>query len=206
MKDEWLRVWARRLPHSLVALAISFVIGLNSNTAVRAQSFSVSGVMQHSTIEGGCWYLSGNDGKQYELIGDSATIGPLLFQGIFVDMTVEPVKGGASVCMIGEIVRVIRVETVHRQPVDLPINFMILDGTVHRTKTGVWYLRMADGTQYEFQVPPAKKHRHTGTRIHARYRVLMDKKSTKERMDGVILSDAPSPKPRMAPGKKYNPQ
>ncbi len=206
MKDEPLIFRASPLLSFRFVFAVAFTLFFSSNSTVRAQSFPVSGVMQHSTLEGGCWYLSGNDGKQYELIGDSATIGPLLFQGIFVDMTVEPVKGGASVCMIGEIVRVIRVETVHRQPVDLPINFMILDGTVHRTKTGVWYLRMADGTQYEFQVPPAKKHRHTGTRIHARYRVLMDKKSTKERMDGVILSDAPSPKPRMAPGKKYNPQ
>ena|ERR1035437_2192899 len=205
MKDEWLQVRGRPLPHSWVAFTVLFVICLNSNTALRAQSFTVSGIMQHSTLEGGCWYLQGNDGKHYELFGDSATLGPLLIPGAFVELSVAPMKG-ASICMIGEMVRVLNVESVHLQPIDLPINFMIVDGAVHRTKTGTWYLTTADGARYEFQDPPPKKKRHSGARMHGRVRILMDKKSTKEQMDGVILSDAPPPKLRMAPGKKYNPQ
>ncbi|MDP4199500.1 MAG: hypothetical protein Q8922_03005 [Bacteroidota bacterium] len=160
-------------------------------------------MMQHSTLEGGCWYLQGNDGKHYELFGDSGTLAPLLINGAMVDLVVEPAKG-ASICMIGEMVRVLHIESVHLQPTDLPVNFMILDGMIHRTKRGIWYLQSKDGARYEFQVPPAKRKRHIGAHFHARARVLIDPKSTKEQMDGLILSDAPPPKPKMAPGKKYD--
>src|SRR5437764_11888122 len=82
-------------------------------TASFAQGFAISGTMEHSNLEGGCWFLRADDGKQYELFGNPETIATLRNNtGTRVDLTVEHVKSGASVCMMGEIVRVLSLDAI----------------------------------------------------------------------------------------------
>ena len=154
-----------------------------------AQETTISGMMHHTTLEGGCWYLQGDGGKHFELIGDSAIVNPLRVDGQHVVVRAIPAKGMASICMMGEIVRVLgRIDSV-RGPYDLPIAPMTLEGKIYRTRSGVWYLKTSSGLQYEFKDPPIKKYRHTGMAVHQKFRVLLDRKSTRENMNGVILPD-----------------
>lgn len=169
-----------------------------------AQEITISGTMHRSTLEGGCWYLQGDGGKRFELVGDTGIVRPLRIEGQHIVINAVPVKDGASVCMIGEIVRVLqRIDTV-RYAIDLPVAPVTLVGIVHRTKTGVWYVKTSHGRSYEFQKPPAKRYRRIGAKFDQQVRILLDKKSTKTGKDGVILSETvPSVKPR-ALQKKYD--
>jgi hypothetical protein len=173
---------------SMKFLILSFLAF--SSLAAKAQELTISGTIHHSLIEGGCWYLQGDGGKRYELTGDAEIVQPLCVDGQHVVVRAMPMQGAASICMMGEIVRVLqRIDTV-RYPIDLPIWPMTIDGNVHRTKSGVWYVKTSSGQKYEFKNIPEKKYRHAGAAIHQRVRVLLDKKSNKDNMDGVILSES----------------
>ncbi len=170
----------------------------------RSQELTISGTIHHTTLEGGCWYLEGDGGKRYELTGDTGIVQPLRMDGQHVVVRAMPAKGMASICMMGEIVRVLqRIDTV-RYPIDLPIWPMTIDGKVYRTKSGVWYVKTSSGQRYEFKIAPEKKYRHAGALFHQRVRVLLDKKSNKDKMDGVILSGS---KPiQITKQKTYDPR
>jgi hypothetical protein len=157
--------------------------------------------MVHTDLEGGCWYLEANDGKHYELFGDSATLTALHRTNAVVDITVEHVKSGASTCMVGEIVRVISVQGARQRPYDPPITPTVIEGTVHRTKAGTWYLKLKEGTRFEFQSPPATKFRHTGVHYHGRVLLDPERNRTKENMDGLIM-EAPNSAPKKLPRAK----
>lgn len=209
--------------HEMKSLLVSlcFFASLPSlSLPARAQSITISGTMHRSTLEGGCWYLQSdinrsNDregsmdrgssgGKRYELVGDTGIVYPLRIEGQHIVINAEPVKNAASVCMMGEIVRVLqRIDTV-RYPIDLPIMAILLDGTVHRTKSGVWYVKTSHGREYEFQQPPARPYRHSGARIHKKFRVLLDKNSTKTGKDGVILPESTQPAKPIMKQKTYD--
>src|ERR1700722_12911763 len=78
-----------------------------------SQEITISGTMHHSTLEGGCWYLQGDGGKRFELIGDSSIMKSLRIDGQHVAVRGTAAKGTASVCMMGEIVRVLqRIDSV----------------------------------------------------------------------------------------------
>ena len=160
-----------------------------TSVAATAQGFKVGGTMRHTDLEGGCWYLDADNGKRYELIGDSIMIAGLHQENKQVSLLVEPAKGMASICMTGEIVEVINQLDQVRHPVDLLIMPMMVTGTVHRTKLGTWYAQTSKGERYEFRNPFLAKYHHVGAHINSKERVLLDKKSTKEGMDGVILPD-----------------
>src|SRR5438094_889497 len=109
------------------------VVLLIFSSSLGAQGFTIEGFMQHTTLEGGCWYLQSNEGKNYELVGDQDKLSQFRNVGPVVKLTVEPVKNGASVCMIGQIVRVLEIQDLHRPIIDLPTTRMKLSGTVQRT-------------------------------------------------------------------------
>ncbi len=162
------------------------------------QELTISGTMHHSTLEGGCWYLQGDGGKRYELIGDPSVVNPLRVDGEHIVVRATPAKGAASVCMIGEIVRVLqRIDTM-RYAIDLPVMTIHIVGTVHRTRSGVWYVKDTDRHEYEFKTAPPDGKRHIGAYINESFRVVVDKKSTRTNKDGVIYVPAreQSPKPR----------
>lgn len=185
-------------------LSLVILVALCSSTA-NAQTFSISGTMQHSTVEGGCWYLQANDGKQYELTGDQSIIDQLHVAGQSVDLSVESVKGAASVCMVGQIVHVVAIESLRRMPYDPPTMDQTMSGTVRRTRLGTWYLQVKK-MRFEFKEPPPKSKRRVGAKMHGRFLLLLNPRDTKEKMDGVILSERTPAKPKMAPGKQYDPR
>jgi hypothetical protein len=184
----------------------SFLLLLFSHLA-SAQTMTIYGQMHHTQIEGGCWYLQAADGKHYELTGDTSIINPMRVDGQRVGIQAEIAKGAASICMVGEIVRVIRRIDSVRYATDPLIMTFVVDGNVHKAKNGYWYVIAARGKQYEFKTPPEKKYRHSGAHFHQKERVLLDKSYTHNKnMDGVILSDnPPQPNGKNIP-KKYDPR
>ncbi len=166
-----------------------------TSVPTHAQEVTLSGTMHHSTLEGGCWYLQADGGKSYELIGDSSIMKPIRIDGQHVIVRGTQTKGIASICMMGEMVRVLqRIDTV-RYALDPPIANITLNGKIYKTKSGIWYVKTTSGSRYEFKVPPDKKFQHTGMAIHHTYRVLLDRNSTRENMNGVIEHDASNPAP-----------
>jgi hypothetical protein len=176
----------------------SLLIGLLFLSAIPAsgQEFSMAGIMHHSTLEGGCWYLQGDDGKRYELIGDQAIVNPLHAEGEHIVVRAVTAKGVASICMMGEIIRVLARTDSVRYPIDPLIAPMTITGTVHRTKEGVWYVKTPKGLRYRFKNPPEKKFRHVGASIDQKFRVLLDGRTSPEHMNGLILSDTMIPEPK----------
>jgi hypothetical protein len=175
--------------------------------AATAQTLTLYGTMHHTTIEGGCWYLHTDDGKRYELTGDTSVVNPLRVDSQRVGVQAEVAKGAASICMVGEIVRVIKRIGSIRHAYDPLIMPFVVDGRMHREKSGFWYVKTPDGKEYEFKVTPEKKYLHSGARFHQKARVLFDKGYLHDKkMDGVILSDSPpQPKEKNIP-KKYDPR
>lgn len=157
---------------------------------VNAQEITISGTMHHSELEGGCWYLQSDSVKRYELIGDSALIKQLRFEGEHVEVRATPAKGAASICMMGEIVHVSAIVETARHPFDPLISNLTLVGKVYRTESGKWYVKTTSGLRYEYKDLPSKKYRHLGMKIQQKCRVLLEGKSTPDKMNGVILSDS----------------
>jgi hypothetical protein len=155
---------------------------------------TLAGTMRHTTIEGGCWYLEGDDGKHYELIGDNNVIAPLHQDGKYVAVEVEPAKGAASICMVGDIMHVIRQAEIRRGPYDPPYGDILVDGIMKRTRDGAWYIeRKKHHVRYEFQDAP-KALRHVGLHVHKVFHIILDPRSSPHHMDGIILADH---KPRL---------
>lgn len=202
MKDVLRRILFLRPSTVLVLLFVA--------TSAKAQPFDVSGHMQHTTLEGGCWSLMSYEGKPYELVGDSASLIAVHKNGAIVDLTVEPVKNAASICMIGEIVRIVQVKDVRMQPYDAPITPTKVNGTVRRTKSGTWYVEQKNGIRYELQEPIDKRLRHVGAHYKATVMINSDHNIIREHMDGLILHP-PKPGPAQnakikAPRQKYDPK
>jgi hypothetical protein len=156
---------------------------------IHAQEITVSGTMHHSELEGGCWYLQSDSVKRYELTGDSALMKPLHFEGEHVVVRATPAKGAASICMMGEIMRVSAIVQTARHPFDPLITNLILAGKMYRTGAGKWYVKTTSGLRYEYKDLPSKKYRHSGMKIQQKCRVLLEGKSAPDTMNGVILSD-----------------
>jgi hypothetical protein len=158
---------------------------------VHAQEITLSGTMHRSNLEGGCWYLqSDSGGKRYELTGDSAVMMRLRFDEQHVVVRGAPAKGAASICMMGEIVRVSAIVQIARHAFDPLVSNLTLVGKVHRTSTGKWYVKTTSGLRYEYKNLPSKKYRHLGMKIQQKCRVLLQGTSTPDKMNGVILSDS----------------
>jgi hypothetical protein len=176
------------------------------SVSAHAQETTLSGTMHLSTLEGGCWYLQNDTGKRFELTGDARIINGLHVEGEHVTLRAVPAKSMASICMMGEIVRVLqRVDTV-RYPTDPVISPIMVDGTVHRTKSGVWYVITKSGLKFEFEDTPDQKYRKIGAAVHQRFRILLDRKYSKANLNGVILSEVQLQlaKPSIAKQKIYD--
>jgi hypothetical protein len=191
------------LPITLIVSIFSFIAA-----AASAQAFNVTGTMKHTSIEGNCWYLAGEDGKNYELIGDSTMIAGLRVEDQHVSLLVEPTKGMASTCMMGDIVHVVERLDLLRHPVDLVFMTLPIRGTIKVTRLGTWYVQTKEGARYEFREIIPAKYRHIGAKVNTKWRILLNSKSTKEHMDGVILPDnfKTKAKPNKNIEKKYDPR
>jgi hypothetical protein len=185
--------------------AIAVLLPLLVLQPALAQTFTISGTMQHTTLEGGCWYLDGSSGQRYELIGDPEIINPLHEEGKFVNVEVEAAKGAATICMMGDIVRVVRQVPIQRAPYDPPYGDILVDGIMKRMSDGTWYIeRKKHHVRYEFQKLPPKSIRQVGKHVRKTFHIILDTRSTKHKMDGLILPERPSVKTKKMIEKKYD--
>lgn len=103
--------WSRepaRLARALAVLLVLFVYptscGLFDDSD---RTVTVDGVVQFSPIEGGCWSILGEDGTRYEPINL-----PQEFQqdGLAVRAALKFRDDMASICQVGRIVEIVRIE------------------------------------------------------------------------------------------------
>ena len=80
------------------------------------KEFTLQGVVGHTEIEGGCWYLETKRGQKYELVGSEEDLAKVRVVGRFVTLSVRQARMMASICMIGTIVEIREVIDTNRYP------------------------------------------------------------------------------------------
>lgn len=78
-------------------------------TGAEPTRMELTGTMHLIQIQGGCWVLESDQGKRYELVGDQASLLPLRREGLRVSVEVEADPNLVGRCMVGQMVRLIRV-------------------------------------------------------------------------------------------------
>jgi hypothetical protein len=168
---------------------ILFLLLLSVGLVAEAQAkpYLVTGRMDYlADLEGGCWFLSAEDGQKYQLMGTEAQLEKIRVIGRNVKLEVEDVNNMASVCMSGKPVRIIRVVDQVGFPIDLPYMTVKATGRIYKTKAGCWYLKTTKGQKYDLElanIPRAK--RKSGARVkNQSFRIFMDKKASECGLDG----------------------
>ena len=184
---------------ALTKSALFALLALVSFSPAFAQKeFVIRGIMIHTKLEGGCWYLDAGP-KHYEVYGDKELLDQLHQDNKFFALRVTSMKGAASVCMVGDMVRLVSIEDTVMHPYDPPIMPMKLVGKVHSTKDGVWYVQDSKGHKYNFHSAPAKKYRKSGAAFSHDVRILILRDTG---YAGEILDDYA---PKRRPGSKAIP-
>jgi len=150
--------------------------------------FTIMGIMQHSDLEGGCWYVDARSGK-YELTGSPADLATCKVEGRQLVLKVRRAKMMASPCMIGKMVEIVEVLDTAFHPHNHPVDKMQISGTIHKMKSGCWYVLTAKKRKYEFQLPMRKQFMKIGKRYN-RLSMVIPGNEGMCNMDGVItISD-----------------
>jgi hypothetical protein len=167
-------------------LLILFLVSATSAFAQKSNpEFTIMGVMQHSELEGGCWYLDSRSGK-FELTGSPADLATCKVEGRQLTLKVRQAKMMSSPCMIGKMVQIVEVIDTAFHPHNPPVNNMKISGTMHRTKTGCWYVLTAKKKKYEIQTPVPKQFMKIGKRYNRLSNVVPGGEGSCN-MDGVII-------------------
>jgi hypothetical protein len=148
------------------------------------KEFNISGIMQHSDLEGGCWFLQSGKFK-YELTGSPENLRICKVEGRPLVLRVRQAKMMSSVCMIGKMVEVIEVLDTVFHPHDPPVFEKKITGTIHKTKEGCWYVRATDKRRYELLDPVPEKFMHVGMH-YSRISKVLPKTESQCGLDGVI--------------------
>lgn len=127
--------------------------------------FTIMGIMQHSNLEGGCWYVDTRNGK-YELTGSPADLATCKVEGRQLTLKVRQAKMMASTCMVGKMVQIVEVLDTAFHPHNPPVNKMKITGIIHRTKSGCWYVLTSKKKKYEIQAPVPGKYMKVGKRYN----------------------------------------
>src|SRR5437764_1027859 len=163
----------------LILLAMFFFIG----RSFAQEGFTISGIMQHSDLEGGCWYLESKNMK-YELTGSPELMAACRVVGRMLTLRVRERKMMASTCMLGHIVEVLEVlDTVHH-PHNPPFYEKKIKGVIRQTKNGCWYV-LARKKRYELQGAIPTKFMHGGAKYN-RVSVILPASESKCDLDAVI--------------------
>src|SRR5438876_2302805 len=101
----------------LKSLLLSFF--LIAGPAFASEEFTIEGDMHKSELEGGCWYLDVG-GKHYELLGDQESLERVHVDDRHVKLRVKK-ESAASICMMGESLRITEVLDTVRHPIDIPV-------------------------------------------------------------------------------------
>jgi len=175
------------LPHSLFA----------------QKEFTIIGIMQHSDLEGGCWYLESKHMK-YELIASPEILQTCHVVGRMLTLSVRKAPTKASTCMLGQIVEVLQVFDTLFHPHNPPFTHEVIKGIIHKTKDNCWYVLAKNKKRYELQAPVPKKFMKAGAKYNRLSTVLPDSESQCG-MDFVITISQLDPDMK-AHEKKYDPR
>jgi hypothetical protein len=188
-----------------ILFILLFLAGL-SFTAFAQDGFTIMGIMQHSNLEGGCWFLQAKH-KKYELTGSPEILQTCRVEGRMLTLRVRQAKMMASVCMIGDMVEVLEVIDSVSHPHNPPFTHEHIKGIIHKSIDGCWYVLTAHKKRYELQGQIPKKFMHAGRKYNRMSTVLPGSESNC-RMDYVIpISELdPDMKPKEAREKKSDPR
>jgi len=187
-----------------------FLIALFStaipHSSFAQKEFTIMGMMQHSGLEGGCWYLQAKQQK-YELTASPEILQICHVEGRMLTLRVRQAPMMASVCMIGHMVEVIEVIDTLFHPHNPPVFDKKIKGVVHKAKEECWYVRTSDNHRYELQAPIPKKFMRIGARYNRMSKVIPGSEGDCD-MDGVItISELePDMKPKEAKERKSDPR
>jgi hypothetical protein len=176
-----------------------FILGLAA-PALEAKPFIVTGRMDYNAdLEGGCWYLSAEDGKTYQLVGTEQQLRQIQVIGRNVKLSVDPEPKMGSICMIGPMVRIVEILDVTGYPIDIGYTTVKVSGRVYKMKNGCWYLKTKQGHKYELDranIPKAK--RKNGARVNQTFKIYMDKSASDCGLAGKAIF-VPTPSKAKAP-------
>ena len=191
----------KRLRPVLTATLVFAALVIIAPTASAQMLFTLEGTMVHTSIEGGCWYLDAS-GKHYEIIGDAALLAQIEIEGKYVKLLVQSAKGTMSTCMVGEPVKLESIVDTQLHAFDPMVLDQWITGTMHRTRSGTWYVRTAKGSRYSLQ-HVEKQYRRIGAKYSRNSRVVILQRS--EGYTGTIVGDA-AIKERPAPPVHHDPR
>ena len=155
-----------------------------ANPSYAQKEFTISGVMQHSHLEGGCWYVQAKQQK-YELNASPEILQTCNVEGRMLTLRVRQAPMMKSICMMGIVVEVIDVLDTVFHPHNPPVFDKNINGIVHKTKAGCWYISASDKRHYELQAPIPKKFMRVGARYNRMSKVIPGSEGNCN-MDGVI--------------------
>lgn len=113
----------------------------------------IKGKIAYSDIEGGCTYLAGDDGKNYELLYNK----PLPSVGTRVNVAGYIRNDMVSICMIGQIIQVVLLEV--DQPTTTQSATFTTDKLFYRSGENVIFTIKNTGTEkISFNYPPDCKY------------------------------------------------
>jgi hypothetical protein len=188
---------------SMKQLFLIVLLAFGTGSAIASDEFTIEGVMRHTDLEGGCWYLD-TEGKKYELRAGDETIRRTREEGKYFKLLVRK-SGGASICMVGQIVDVVEVIDTVRHPIDPMIMQQRVVGKI-RKKAKCWYVRTAKGKTYELQGTLPKRWKKVGARFDERVRVIAGSFSKCGAKYVIVGLDKALPKPKAQRGPAADPR
>jgi hypothetical protein len=183
-----------------------FFLAAFSQTAFAQKEFTIIGVMQHTDLEGGCWFIESKQMK-YELTGTPEILQTCHVPGRMLTLRVHLAPMMASTCMLGHMVEVIEVLDTVFHAHNPPFEKKKIKGIVHMTKDSCWYVLAKNKKRYELQPPIPKKFMHSGAKYN-RLSTVLPKSESQCDMDAVItISELdPDMKQEEARERKYDPR
>lgn len=150
------------------------------------QPFMITGRMQHTDLEGGCWYLEADDGERYQITGSEEQLGQIHHPGKQVRLRVIRTGGMASICMTGPILKIVEIDLTHGYPIDLPTATKRVNGRIYQNKQGCLYLKLHSGTYELSQEGLPAMYKRPGARFVNLARVVRSKGTSACGFSGVL--------------------
>ena len=101
----------RRWWGGLLSLGLILSLGCHKMGALQSDEIRVTGTVQRIGVEGGCWVLEASDGTRYELRPAQAPP-EVLRDGARAVLVLKKRIDLMSICQVGQIVDVQRVESI----------------------------------------------------------------------------------------------
>jgi len=184
----------------------SLLVMMLPHPSFAQKEFTLMGFMQHTDLEGGCWFLQVKKDK-YELTASPEILQTCHVAGRWLTLRVRQAPMMASVCMIGHMVEVVEVLDTLFHPHNPPVFHKIVKGIIHKTKDGCWYVQATDKRRYELQAPIPKKFMRVGAHYNRMSMVIPGSEGDCNMDDVITINQLePDMKPKEAKEKKSDPR